>query len=378
MRGRASRIDRGLGPGGGLFARRESVLSENVEEQRAVRVAGKRQAPQPPLDAGLGEEAAVQKRNAAERPRRARSSPERCVEGTEKERAEHSLVEASAVRRASVEVSHEKPAIAVEPSLGFEKREEHESRGVEQRCLVAFHPWSDRRRVSERRYRALQRLIEARGERVASQDLHPSHVREHVAFAGRDRESAQRFGVAVDRPTAIHDDGRDAWWPSLIRPSSDDDFTMRALRRDEHPERVSRARGEAAGVPREDFADRGVVSHREEKRAKGAAAGRHARLDDGIVEPQCALGLFVEWRGIAVATDRTRDRRDAGRGISRGEKLGGGVKRCDGHAPTLALDARRCAITPLRNSSIRLRGISARRIRALSTPLDVLGAVRSP
>ena len=129
------------------------------------------------------------------------------------------------------------------------------------------------------------------------------------------------------------------------------------------------ASGEAAGVAGKHFADRRVVAQREQERPQRSAAGGYARVENGVVESERATRLRVERRGIAVATNRTRDRREAGRGVGRGEQLGGGVKRRDWHAATLAVDAGGSAITPLRTSSIRLRRQRATYSRAFHSTL---------
>jgi hypothetical protein len=108
-----------------------STAAEDVEEQSAVRVIGEGEAAERALDRSSREEAAIQKRHATERTRRSRAPGERRVERAKKKRTEHAIAKASAVRRASIEVADEEAAIAVQPALCLEEREENEPRCVQ-------------------------------------------------------------------------------------------------------------------------------------------------------------------------------------------------------------------------------------------------------
>ena len=81
----------------------------------------------PSLERRLAEQAAVEERDRAERARRARTPPHRRVERSEPEGKEHPLMETTTARHAVVEPAREEGAVAVEPTLRLEKRQEEQA-----------------------------------------------------------------------------------------------------------------------------------------------------------------------------------------------------------------------------------------------------------
>ena len=120
-------IDRRFSPGGALFASGEPILREQIVEQRAERVVGKRDTARHALDRCTGEEAAVEKRHVPKRARRGGAPADRRVERAEEQRPQDSVVEPTAAGHTALVVMEQKRPIPVEPAFRLEKREEQES-----------------------------------------------------------------------------------------------------------------------------------------------------------------------------------------------------------------------------------------------------------
>src|SRR6185437_7101968 len=99
-------IDRGLRPPDAFLARGETVLREDVVEERAVRVVGKGDGAAHTFERRSGEQAAVEKRNATEGAGTGGPLRDWRVERSEEERTEHAAFKTAAARHALFELSN--------------------------------------------------------------------------------------------------------------------------------------------------------------------------------------------------------------------------------------------------------------------------------
>lgn len=180
-------------------------------------------------------------------------------------------------------------------------------------------------------------------------------MREDIALSRSERKRTQRLGVAVDDMQSVDDHCRDAWSATVAGPRGDGDLIPRGVMCEDDPENVRGLRRQPMGHARKQLSDVRAVGDRQKECAKASRAGGNACFGYGFIESESAPRLRIEWRWIAVATNRTRDRRQPRRGISRSEKLGGGMQRRDRHAPTLAMRGRISAIVSLPRPSVRMR-----------------------
>src|SRR5262249_50517808 len=124
-------IHRRFRPAGGFFARGEPILREHRVEELAVRLVRKRDRAIATLERSTREKAAVQKRNSTERACLDGAVSDRRIERAEKQSPERAIVEPSAAHHAPIELMPDERQIAVEPTLGFEKRQKEQPRRVE-------------------------------------------------------------------------------------------------------------------------------------------------------------------------------------------------------------------------------------------------------
>ena len=106
-------------------------------------------------------------------------------------------------------------------------------------------------RVGEVAERALERAVESNRERVASEDLHPPCVGEHVVVAGHGAQCAERFRVAVDDAGAVRDERGNARRTPIVGPRGDRDVAGAGLRGDDEPQHVRRAGRQSRGEARQ-------------------------------------------------------------------------------------------------------------------------------
>ena len=121
------RVHCGLAPGGRLLTCRHAVAAQQPANQRADRLVCEADVAIAALESRPCKQPAVEKGQPPERHRRARSSRDGCIQRAKEERLEQPPMHLAAARALRVEHAAQKPAIAIEPPLGFEKRQEQES-----------------------------------------------------------------------------------------------------------------------------------------------------------------------------------------------------------------------------------------------------------
>src|SRR6185437_4537025 len=288
------RIDRGLRPLDAFFACGETVLREDVVEERAVRVVSKGDGATGAFERRSGEQATIEKRNATEGAGCGGSLCGGCVERSEEERAEHPSFKTAAARHALFELSKQERAIAVQPSLRLEKGEKEKPRGGEEGELAALIVTSGGTRACDSRNRLLERAIEARRERFAAEDLDQPRVDDEVALTGRGGEPTQCLGVAVDHASTIDDQRGDARRAAFTRPSGKGDASGRRLDGENEPEGVGRSRRKPRGELGQEGGERGVALDDEMKRTERTRTGRDARFEHGCGEAESGARIRVE------------------------------------------------------------------------------------
>lgn len=114
-------------------------------------------------------------------------------------------------RRESLELVSQEGAIAVEPSLRLEEREEEQSRGGEQRDRAAVGGVGTAAGgAGEGRDRRLEVAIESPRERVAAEQLAPAEVLQRfVPPVVRRREDRERLGVGLAQVGGFDDQRRE-------------------------------------------------------------------------------------------------------------------------------------------------------------------------
>src|SRR5712691_2750570 len=133
-------IDRRLGPVCRVFTSAEAVVREKGAESVSERFVGEQGAASLLLQMRPGEEPAIEKWNSPELSRSHRARTHGCVERSEEKRLQDSLLVSPAFGDATRVSIAQKTEVAIEPTSGLEKRQEYESRDVEQRELVPLRP----------------------------------------------------------------------------------------------------------------------------------------------------------------------------------------------------------------------------------------------
>ena len=318
------RIDGRLAPRRRTLARGHAIPRKQAADELAERLVREAEVAHAPLERRAREEAAVEERNASERASRRGPPAGRCVQRPEEERIEQPPVHFAAARAARVEGIAEELAVAVEPALGLEEREEEDARRAEQGELA---PRPLRRATArgprERSDHALEFAIEAPRERVAPEQLAPAMVHEHVHAGRRVRHRGERLAVRIGHVGGIDRECGDAS-PDARRGRGDHQRAGRGLRHDEKPEQLWSPRGHPSGHAGDGLAQRRVGGRLDQQRAQRSRPVRHRGAPDCAVEPERPARITIERQRL----------RESERGKKRSEiaKVSGGGKKRGGAA----------------------------------------------
>jgi len=192
----------------GLARREVKPLEQVVERVAPVAVAPARGAVAPLQGRGL-EQAAVQKRQAAERPGRAGAVGGRAVERPETQRVEHPAVKRTPGRDAVVEPADQVATVPVQPPLGLDEVEEQHPRERGQREGVTLGPAARcRQPIGQALERGAERAEETWCDGLARERFAHAQAQRQGRLAWPRAEALQRLERAPGGP--FQRDGGDA------------------------------------------------------------------------------------------------------------------------------------------------------------------------
>ena len=212
---------------------------------------------------------------------------------------------------AHLEVTREEAAVAIEPAFRLEEGEKEQSRQPEQRDLSPIRcPRSCRRTFGQMCDHTIECAIEATGERIPAQHLHPSSVRHDVvAITRRGRQRAERLGIARHDVPAIDGERCDTRACAVGSPRRQGERRSRALDRDQEPEEMRSPGRQAWGSRGDPFAQRRTARPFQQQDSQRARSGDDARAGR-VAKSQRDAGVIVDRERCARASDRACERRE--------------------------------------------------------------------
>ena len=307
--GRVGNLGRGL-------ARGEAIPRQQVADHGGDGVVGETQSATSGLDGAALEESAVEERHATERECRPCAPVHGRVERTEAERVQQTVVQWRSAGE-SLHLVPQEGAVAIEPAFGLDECEKEQPRRGEQGDRAAIAGiGASLGGARERLHGGFEFTIEAPRERIPAEGLAPAQVHEcrgvmraTVAEIRRRRQRRKGLRVRLPQLMPFHHQRGQCIARGGVR-GGDQQFSARAVHRDDDPMQRGRASRHRACGRGDAVAQGGAGLPLEQQRPQGIAPRRDARVARSVLDAE----------SCEVALEDAQRLGEAERGGERGER----------------------------------------------------------
>ncbi len=292
-------IDRRFAPPIALFASGEAILHEQLAEHRTNCIIAEYDAAAATLERRSREQPAVQKGNAPELPSTGRAPRWTCVQGPEEQRQQNAAVVLAASQHAVGERALEKTRVAVQPTLRLEKGQEEQPGDAQHRQLRAHFVACATGGGHHVGHHALERAVEAAGERFAPERIDPAGVREHVQGRSGRGERRHRVHIAGHDLARVDDECGQLRTSAACAPRGEHHLRTPPASEHQHPEEMRCGPCDTCRHGRGTLARAAAAVRLYDQRAKRSGPGSEERLPSQLTNAEGCCKVVVNGERVS-------------------------------------------------------------------------------